>query len=395
MKKRILFFLCGLSVLFLPARGRAVDLGNGFSLSNVTFFDFTRASGDLMDDKNPDVGPKTANANKGLADGFHFGRVYLTMMKQVNDQLLIRITTDQMTSRPDGSSEASPFGLSGFAGAGRGNVLIKYAYAQYRFSPNLMIRAGQTQTPWIDEAENRWTMRFLRPTFWDEQGAITASDLGVSLMGNLGKLVGYHLMVSNGEGYENNGIDGRGAAGQGRIDLKPFPGLTLSAFGLTETVHAGVAGWNEDREIFSATYAQELFRVSAEYMMADDKAGSGANPLTIMTTPGSAGGSKGPATSTNTARFDQGRGYGAWAWTRIPRVEPLRVFGRFYTIKPNTMIDAGKMIETNGGISYDLSKEMIVAIDDTILSQKLLRVSDGTIQTFKDNILGVRAQFMF
>ncbi|MBI3802680.1 MAG: hypothetical protein HY282_02830 [Nitrospirae bacterium] len=391
------FVITAASLLMLigPTLSWAVDLGNGFSLSNLTYLDFTNASGDLVDtSSDKDISPGQGKTNRGLADGFHFTRVYFTLTKDVNDQLSFRITTDQMTVRPDGSTEGSPFGLSGYGGAGRGNMFIKFVYAQYKFSPELMIRAGLTQTPWIATAEERWTLRFLRPTFWDEQGVLTSSDLGVSAIGGiLNNLVSYHLMFSNGEGYQNNSVDGRGYAGQGRIDLNVLHGLTLSAFGLAETVHNGVQSWNPTREIFYAMYTHEIFRIAAEYMLADDKSEGNSPALAIMTTPGSASGSKGASTSG--PRFDQAKGYGSWAWVRIPGIEALRVFGRFYTIKPNTTTNAGKTTEFNAGISYDISKELIVAIDDTMLSQKLLRVSTGDTETFKDNIIGLRAQLSF
>jgi hypothetical protein len=363
----------------------------------------TGAKGDLFDTgSSKDISDAQAKATQGQADGFHFTRVYLTLAKEFNDQLTVRITTDQMTLHPDGTNEATPFGLSGFGGAGRGNLFIKYVYAQYKFLPEHMVGAGLTQTPWIDMAENRWTLRFLRPTFWDEQGALTSSDMGVSLIGTFfEKMVGYHVMVSNGEGYEGNTTDGRGFAGQGRIDLFPLPGVTLSAFGLMENYHAGVSGWNPNREIFYAMYTRDFFRVAAEYMMADDNA-TGTAPIILMTTYGSAAGtSRGPATSTNTPRFDQGRGYGVWGWMRlspltmIPGIEPFRIFGRFYAITPNTNTEAGKMFEVNGGLSYDLTKEITVAIDDTFLNQKLLNTTTGGIETFRDHQFGIRALLGF
>ena len=386
--------ISALLILTGSSRSWAVDLGNGFSLTSLIYFDFTQASGDLFDtDSTKDMTAAQARTNQGLANGFHTTRIYLNLLKEVNDQLSFRITTDQMTLRPDGTTEGTPFGLSGYGGTGRGNLFIKFAYAQYKVAPALVIRAGLTQTPWIATEEERWTYRFLRPTFWDEQGVLTSSDMGISAIGTLfNKMVGYHFMFSNGEGYQNNSIDGRGYAGQGRIDLNLVPGLTLSAFGLTETVHNGVEGWNPDREIFFAMYAHPLFRIAAEYIMADDNHNN--NPAVIVaTTPGSATGSKGPSTAG--PRFDQARGYGSWGWVRIPGIDALGIFARFYTIKPNSTTDAGKMTEINAGISYDLSKELVLAIDDTVLSQKLLRVADGSIENFKDNIIGVRAQFSF
>lgn len=375
------------------------DLGEGLSISSLVFMNFTQASGDLVDTSpDKDISTSDAKKNLGLANGFHSTRIYLTLQKEISSQLLIRITTDQMTLRPDGNSEATPFGLSGFAGSGRGNLFIKFAYAEYKLPPALTLRVGLSMTPWIPTEEGRWTLRFLRPTFWDEQGVLTSSDMGIAAVGSVfNNLIGYHLMFSNGEGYQNNDIDGRGYAGQGRIDLNLIPGLTLSAFGYAETVHKGVSGWNPTREIFFAMYTHNLFRIAAQYMLADDNA-TGSAPVEVMTTPGSAAtpsNPSGPRTGTGVRRLDQAKGYGSWAWIKIPGMEATRIFGRFYTIKPNTNTDAGKTTEINVGISYDISKELIVAVDDTLLNQKMLRTSDGSIETFKDNIVGIRAQLTF
>jgi hypothetical protein len=392
---KFLTFTFALFLLVIsPLAASALDLGNGFNLSTVTYFNFTQASGDLFDtESNKDITAAQARANQGLADGFHFTRVYIIFDKEVNSALSIRITTDQATTRPDGANEATPFGFGGYGGAGRGSLFIKFAYAEYRFAPVFALRFGLTPTAWSPFEDNRSTYRFLRPNFFDEQGLVTSSDLGVAALGTFfGKVIGYHLMFSNGEGFQNNSIDGRGYAGQGRLDLTPLQGLTFSAFGLRETVHNGVSGWNLSREIYSAAYIHHLFRVAIEYFRANDRP-KDQGPVTVATTLNSATGSKGPGTSG--VRLDQGNGYGGWAWTRIPGVEPLRVFGRFYSIEPNSTTDAGKTTEINGGISYDLSKELIVAVDDTILTQKLLRTSNGEIERFKDNIIGVRAQLTF
>ena len=109
MKRSILFIMLVLFTGLTVSTAKAVDLGNGFSLSNTTYLDFTNATGDHFDSNNPNLTPSQVEKNKGQADGFHFTRVYLTLKKQVNDDLMVRITTDQMTVRPDGSHEASPF----------------------------------------------------------------------------------------------------------------------------------------------------------------------------------------------------------------------------------------------------------------------------------------------
>lgn len=418
--KRLIMLLVLFTGLAI-SNAKAADLGNGFTLSNVTYLDFTNATGDHFDPSNPNnlctgvpcaLGA-LADKNKGQADGFHFTRVYLTLKKQISDDLMVRITTDQMTVRPDGTHEGTPFGLSGFAGDGRGNIFIKYAYGEYSVNPNLKVRLGLSMTPWIDEAENRWTLRFLRPTYWDEQGALISSDLGVAVLGSaFDKMITYHLMVSNGEGYQNNAVNGQGDAVQGRVDLN-LGGFTLSAFGLTgsamgdpncnaalgspygSTTNAtcgattpNVSGWNEDREIFYIQYADPMFRISAEYMMANDEVtGDGVGKLAVGTSPTL-------GTSTGYPRFNQGRGMGAWAWTKIPGFESARLFGRYYAMTPNSTTDAGKMTEINAGIAYEVTSGLTIALDDTMITQTLMTTAPTTVD-FSDSIIGLRAQLSF
>jgi hypothetical protein len=393
MKKwgAIVFAVCMLSVGGGSGICMAFDLGNGFSISNVTYLDFTSASGDLFE-IGKGITNSDANTNEGIANGFHFTRVYLTLVKQVNDQMLIRITTDQMGPDTNNSfNEAAPFGLKGYGGSGRENLFIKYAYVQYKFAPELMLRVGQTQTAWIDSEEGRWGYRFLRPIFVDEMDLLTSSDLGISAMGSLlDQMISYQVMFSNGEGYQTT-PNGRGFALQGRLDLMPVTGLTFSAFGLAETVHGGTSGDNRNREIYMVMYDHKLFRVGAEYVMANNNAGGPAGSAAIENKP-----SGNPSTAAVTYHgFDQAKGYGAWGWLRIPNLEALRLFARYDQIKPNHATDAGKTQQIYGGISYDVLKGLIVALDDTYLNQQAVSPGPGPIESYRDNIVGVRAELSF
>jgi hypothetical protein len=389
MEKRIIFFVSLLLIFASPHLGFAVDLGDGFSFSNVTYLDFTHASGDLFK-AGKGITDADAHLNEGIANGFHFTRVYLTLVKKVGDHLLIRITTDQMGPDVNNNfNEAGPFGLSGYGGTGRENLFIKYAYAQYTFTPELMLRVGQIQTAWIDSEEGRWSYRFLRPVFVDEMGVLTSSDLGISAMGTLlNGMIGYQAMFSDGEGYQTK-PEGRGYAAQGRIDLNPLPGLTLSAFGLAETLHKGTSGDNENRGIFLAMYSNPLFRIAAQYVMVHNNLAPSATAIS--------GTSAGQLSSANVkyGGFDGGRGYGAWGWLRIPGLEALRIFARFDYMRPDHTTDAGKTTQVYGGISYDVMKGLIVALEDTYLIQKAVSPGAGPVDSYRDNIFGVRAEVSF
>src|SRR6266704_6097509 len=183
----------------------------GVEVKATFYFNFTKAGGDSFtgDQQNKGLNVATANTNKSLANGFHFTRTYLTLIKRFDEGHHFRLTLDQMVNNIGGGNscpnmnssggnchEAAPFGLSGFAGTGRNTVFVKYAYYNHVVLPGLEVRVGQHQTPWIEYEEHRWTYRFRGPVMVDEQNFQTSSDLGVSFLGKvLNNMVDYHIAL--------------------------------------------------------------------------------------------------------------------------------------------------------------------------------------------------------
>src|SRR6266540_6116822 len=197
-----------------PAPASTVsNLLKGVELKATFYFDYTYATGDSFtgDPTNKGINNAQANANKGLANGFHFSRTYLTLIKRFDEGHHFRLTLDQMVNDVGGNScsnglgasagkchEAAPFGLDGWSSNGRNATFVKYAYYNHVILPGLELRAGVHQTPWIEYEEHRWTYRYRGPVMVDEQSLQTSSDMGVSVLGKVADgRVDYHFAFQN------------------------------------------------------------------------------------------------------------------------------------------------------------------------------------------------------
>src|SRR2546425_6218337 len=384
----------------MPASGSvASNLLKGVELKATFYFDYTYATGDSFtgDPTNKGINNAQANANKGVANGFHFTRTYLTVIKRFDEGHHFRLTLDQMVNHIGGNScpntagpsggnchEAAPFGLSGFAGSGRNAEFVKYAYYNHVFLPALEVRLGQHQTPWIEYEEHRWTYRFRGPVMVDEQNFQTSSDLGVSVLGKvLNNMVDYHISLQSGEGYQNT-QDGRGLAALGRVSIEPFPGVIVSGFYHNERERNGIEGFNPQRLLGNVEVYDpqaDRFKVNAQMVWADDggnvinSLGPGSfvpgtytwNSPTAIATYGARNGP-----STSIPRFHQARGYEFWGYYRIPMIDKMRLFSRYYFMKPNKDTTAGDIRSILVGVSYDFTKYFSVALDYTVLKQTVL-----------------------
>src|SRR2546428_301869 len=308
-----------------PAPASTVsNLLKGIELKATFYFDYTYATGDSFtgDVANKGLNNTTANNNRGLAKGFHLARTYLTLIKRFEEGHHFRLTLDQMVNNVGGNScpnanssagnchEAAPFGLSGYAGAGRNTVFVKYAYYNHVVLPGLEVRIGQHQTPWIEYEEHRWTYRYQGPIFTDQQNFQTSSDLGVSVLGKvLNKMMDYHIALQSGEGYQNT-QDGRGLAALGRVSIEPFQGVIVSGFYHNERARNGVTGFNPQR---LAGHVEEA-DPPARRVKANAQAGWGAD-----------GGAGGPSREWGRAHLYPLRAHGGLRQPDLRRARPCRV----------------------------------------------------------------------
>ena len=344
----------------ISGRAYAYQINDHLNVGVTAYLNGVYASGDHFDASN--VGQSQANTNTGSINGLRLSRAYLTVIGRANDKFSGKFTIDEAYADPSAAN-------------GRGNVFVKYLYGIYTPLKNTQIRFGLTETPWIPYEEGVWTYRFLAQTPSDYEGFMPSSDYGVAIVGSLlNKLIEYHIMGSNGEGYQA-AQNGKGYAASARIglNLKPF---TLNLFGLDESTHNGIPDYNPKRAIAMLMYSNDILRLAGDYLWADDH----ITPADMQY-----------------AKFNHGYGYSFWGFLRIPQEKSIRVFARYLYMKPNgsdsytpvsdkispatnlgivystSLYGALTSMENSWsliGVSYDITKDSIIALDYNMFSAK-------------------------
>jgi len=176
-----------------------------------------------------DISNHKATASNGTVtktNAATVSRAYLTLKYTFDDNWMMRVTTDV-----SGQSNLN---------SKNNNIFLKYAYLQGKLmGDQVVLRLGQSHTPWIDHEEHLWAHRYASPVLIDHNGYDASSDLGIGLKGKLaGGLFNYFATITNGAGYSHplvNNTKGTGSAKtrnnamdfDGVIGSEPIKGLTL------------------------------------------------------------------------------------------------------------------------------------------------------------------------
>ena len=277
------------------------------------------------------VDGNATSAADDAASGFHFDRAYVETRYHADDNNMVRITLDQKA--PDGK------------------VFVKYAYWQHKFANGVKTKVGQNHTPLVDHLENEmWGHRYVQKTFTDAVGAQTSSDLGVSVLGDIGDQFEYHLSVMNGEG-------GYSIAGRAEFHTG---GVHVGVFGHSESDRSGISGYDPEREVVYAWWQNDQFRVGGQYLMADDSLAS--------------------------KPFDSGNGYNILANAKLPMGRKTTAFARYDTIdKKDNGTDATLTIV---GVESEFAPGVMLALD-------YQSADPGTTNSDTVNTIGVHGQFKY
>jgi hypothetical protein len=283
--------------------------------------------------------------NAPSTNQFNLNRAYLTLTKDVNDWLGMNITADLFNSVDPNDSRD---GLQ---------LRLKYAYANINLY-GTTTQIGMIPTPSDAYDSAIWPYRAQGQNLWDGLGIQSPSDLGISIQGPIGgymdedylkyaakpfagKWGGYFIGVYNGPGYTTTEANNNKVI-SGLAYVRPLPmmpilkGLQLAyvgTYGKSNTTFAPGAGAVTDYPDFQANIAQvslqhEYFTIMGQYYWG-----------------------KGTATA---AEQNDRKGYLVDAFLRIPTVEKLRVFGKYYYHDPNT--DGSLSYKTYvAGLSYDVA----------------------------------------
>lgn len=317
----------------------------GLSIGGVAFIDYSFG--------------QTGGSTKSNYNRFTLQRGYINIKKEITPWLRARITTDIKTSS---------------TATGDYTIRMKYFYADF-LTPDLGpltsndVRAGLGQTPYLDFEESFNGYRMQSAMFQDKRGLITSSDLGVSVLGNLGgrltkeqatevgssnydgRYGTYHIGVYNGGGYGASTENNQDKSIQGRVTIRPLPdmlpGLQLTYLGITGKGNANDSatgkpqGWLNNTGLLS--YQHRYGAVSAEY----------------MTGRGSNGGDTSSAKKKN--------GYSLFARVTMPFYEKVSVFGRYDSLDPDKDTSNDRIKTYIGGVSYRITGDnyLVAAYEKT------------------------------
>lgn len=280
-------------------------------------------------------------------------RFYISVDHQLNDMFSANLTTDFRYNANGTSKDVL--------------VYVKKAYLQAKFAPQLFVRVGVADLPWVPFVEDLYGFRYVENVLIDRTKYGTSSDWGVHLGGTFGDgLVSYALSAINGAGYKTLSRSSNTIDLEGRISVKPIKSIVLGIGGYT-----GKLGKSADNLPSTATpHRAKRLNAVAAYV---------AGPVRVGVEYFAAKNWNNVATATS----DKTNGWSAFAsYAFTPKVS---VFGRYDWVNPNKLTN-GPMREHyfNVGVGYQPVTNI-----DLALVYKRDKASNGILSTSNGNIGGV------
>ena len=280
---------------------------------------------------------------------FSLNRAYVTLTKEFNDWLGMNITSDLFTSKD--ANDVND-GLQ---------LRLKLAFLNMKlFGTETMLGLAPTPSDYYDSAI--WPYRVQGNNLLDGLGIQATADMGIVNTGAFGgymgeeylkytarpfagKWGGYMVGVYNGSGFdtpENN----QNKVVSGLVYVRPLPTIPIlqgfqlayiGTYGQSNTNFAA-AGRTTDYPAWQVNMIQASLQHPYFTLMGQYYWGMG----------------------TKVANEQNDRtGYLLAAFLRIPTVEKLRVFGKWYTYDPDTHRSSDEHSVHVVGLSYDVTKEFM------------------------------------
>ncbi len=335
------------------------------TISGKTFIDYTVR-------QNKDDGTALADDKTGTA--LDIKRFYLTVDHSFDQMFSARIRTDAGNVAYDAKGKPTKF-----------DVFVKHAYVQATIAPQLVLRAGSADLPWVPFAEELSGFRYVEPVVAERVKLATSADWGLHVSGKCPKgFVAYAVSVINGRGYADP-TRTQSPTVEARISVVPVSGLTLALGAQVGKLGQNVVPQATPRTAkrFDALVAWVnggLRAGAMGYVAKDDAAGI--------------------VTGTDPRDTNQG----ASVWASYELVSKLTAFGRLDMTKPkvHTASDE-KDVYFNVGLQYEPVKAL-----DVSLVYKRDQVDSGVLDTVNGKIgsavagetgtyneVGVFAQYAF
>lgn len=280
-------------------------------------------------------------------------RFYLGVDHRFNDMFSANLTTDFR------------YGSSNDVSNGKDVLIyVKKAYVQAKFRPELFVRVGAADLPWVPFAESIYGYRFVENVLVDRTKFGTSSDWGVHIGGTFGDgIVSYAASAVNGAGYKTLSRSSNTIDLEGRVSVNPIKSVTLAVGGYTGKLGKSADNGPDTRRATRfnalAAYTDKRVRVGIEYFASK-------NWLTV------------------TGPFDD-KAHGWSAFGSFAFSPKFSVFGRYDWVKPSTDInDDLKDQYFNIGLNYKPIKEL-----DLALVYKRDRAKNGFLSTSNGTIGGL------
>jgi hypothetical protein len=253
-------------------------------------------------------------------------------------------------------------------------LYVKKAYLQAKFAPELFVRVGAADLPWVPFVEGLYGYRFIENTLIDRTKFGTSADWGVHAGGTFGDgLVSYAVSAINGAGYKTLSRSSDTIDLEGRVSVNPIKPVTLGI-----GAYSGKLGKSNDtidtrhratRFNAIAAFTGGRVRAGLEYFWAKNW-----NNITVASAPEPA-----PAPLSANDHSNGWSAFGSFAFT--PKIA---LFGRYDWVKPSKDLNPGLRDRYfNVGLNYKPIKEL-----DLALVYKRDRARNGTLSTSNGTIGG-------
>lgn len=242
------------------------------------------------------------------------------------------------------------------------DVYAKNAYLEAKVAPELVVRAGAADLPWVPFVEDLYGYRYVENVLVDRVKFGTSADWGLHAGGKIAGIAGYAISVVNGRGY-GDPTRSQAPTGEARINASPVKGLTLAVGGLYGKLGQQVVGTSTPHTASRLTalvaYAAGPVRVGVDGFWAYNDSTSivlGKSP-----TDHAAGGS---------------------AWASVAVASQVAVFSRYDHVEPNRDTNPDlKDDYFNAGLEYRPVKPVSLAVvyKRDVVKGGTLGTSNGTI----------------
>ncbi|MDX8397298.1 MAG: hypothetical protein R8K49_03155 [Mariprofundaceae bacterium] len=309
---------------------------------------------------------KTTNKDTRSRSG-SLDRAYLGIKYYFDDDWMMRITYDM-------NNEAN----TGTLGKNQ-QVFLKYAYLEGKLAGDaVVLRLGQSHTPWIDYEQGLWKHRYVSKVMSDTNKNDSSSELGLGLKGKV-DMFHYFATVTDGNSYssaQNFKGSSTGLDYNVRVGLTPIKGLTVDA--------QYINGFNGSKTSLSAGTRQTFNQLMVTYGMGHDFR-VGANYSTDKLED---------LTKIN-ANATKHNAFGVWGWANI--TDNIGAFARYEektnksTLAVNKVADKVKRYVLGAEYSPRKHVKLSLAIDSAKTTN--LAQTSGDTETVRR--YGLFSEFKF